>query len=296
MKETIPRVFEEPGCDKNTGKSEKERKKGCTKQLTPGAAAGGCAFDGAKIALQPIVDVAHLVHGPIACEGNSWDNRHSASSGSTIYRTGFTTDINEMDVIYGAEKRLFKAIREDKASVVTGVIRKVTKDGIELTDGRKLEADVIVTATGLRLATLGKVKVSLDGQPVDVAQSFWYRNCMFSNLPNLAVSFGYLNTSWTQRVGIVTDYLCRLFKHMDKWGVQVVTPVLPADHGLEEYQPVDLFSSGYLQRGKHLIPKSATTAPWRLHMFYREDRKEMAEAQIDDGWLQFERRREKVAA
>jgi len=112
LKAKIAEVFEEPGCDKNQGKSEKERKKGCTKQLTPGAAAGGCAFDGAKIALQPIVDVAHLVHGPIACEGNSWDNRHSASSGSQIYRTGFTTDINELDVIYGAEKRLFKSIRE----------------------------------------------------------------------------------------------------------------------------------------------------------------------------------------
>ncbi len=112
LKAKIADVFDEPGCDKNQAKSEKERKKGCTKQLTPGAAAGGCAFDGAKIALQPIVDVAHLVHGPIACEGNSWDNRHSASSGSTIYRTGFTTDINELDVIYGAEKRLFKSIRE----------------------------------------------------------------------------------------------------------------------------------------------------------------------------------------
>ncbi|WP_374430417.1 nitrogenase iron-molybdenum cofactor biosynthesis protein NifE [Ideonella dechloratans] len=112
LKAKIAQVFEEPGCDKNQGKSEKERKKGCTKQLTPGAAAGGCAFDGAKIALQPIVDVAHLVHGPIACEGNSWDNRHSASSGSQIYRTGFTTDINELDVIYGGEKRLFKSIRE----------------------------------------------------------------------------------------------------------------------------------------------------------------------------------------
>lgn len=108
----IAQVFDEPGCDVNQGKSAKERKKGCTKQLTPGAAAGGCAFDGAKIALQPIVDVAHLVHGPIACEGNSWDNRHSASSGPQIYRTGFTTDINEFDVIYGGEKRLFKAIRE----------------------------------------------------------------------------------------------------------------------------------------------------------------------------------------
>jgi nitrogenase molybdenum-cofactor synthesis protein NifE len=112
LKAKIAEVFDEPGCDKNQAKSEKERKKGCTKQLTPGAAAGGCAFDGAKIALQPIVDVAHLVHGPIACEGNSWDNRHSASSGATIYRTGFTTDINELDVIYGAEKRLFKSIRE----------------------------------------------------------------------------------------------------------------------------------------------------------------------------------------
>jgi nitrogenase molybdenum-cofactor synthesis protein NifE len=108
----IAEVFDEPGCDKNQAKSEKERKKGCTKQLTPGAAAGGCAFDGAKIALQPIVDVAHLVHGPIACEGNSWDNRHSASSGPTVYRTGFTTDTNEFDVIYGGEKRLFKAVRE----------------------------------------------------------------------------------------------------------------------------------------------------------------------------------------
>lgn len=112
LKAKIADVFDEPGCDKNQAKDEKARKKGCTKQLTPGAAAGGCAFDGAKIALQPIVDVAHLVHGPIACEGNSWDNRHSASSGSMLYRTGFTTDINEFDVIYGAEKRLFKSIRE----------------------------------------------------------------------------------------------------------------------------------------------------------------------------------------
>ena len=112
LKAKIADVFDEPGCDKNQGKSEKERKKGCTKQLSPGAAAGGCAFDGAKIALQPVCDVAHLVHGPIACEGNSWDNRHSASSGPHIYRTGFTTDINEFDVIYGGEKRLFRSIRE----------------------------------------------------------------------------------------------------------------------------------------------------------------------------------------
>src|SRR5271165_6407899 len=108
----IQDVFNEPGCGKNQAKSEKERKKGCTKQLQPGGAAGGCAFDGAKIALQPITDVAHLVHGPIACEGNSWDNRHAASSGSRLYRTGFTTDIGENDVVFGGEKRLLKSIRE----------------------------------------------------------------------------------------------------------------------------------------------------------------------------------------
>ncbi|NSL54894.1 nitrogenase iron-molybdenum cofactor biosynthesis protein NifE [Uliginosibacterium aquaticum] len=108
----IQDVFEEPACEHNQNKSAKEKKKGCTKQLSPGAAAGGCAFDGAKIALQPIVDVAHLVHGPIACEGNSWDNRTSFSSGSKLYRTGFTTDINELDVIYGGEKRLFKSVKE----------------------------------------------------------------------------------------------------------------------------------------------------------------------------------------
>jgi len=112
LNQTIQDVFNEPGCDKNQAKSEKERKKGCTKQLQPGGAAGGCAFDGAKIALQPIADVAHLVHGPIACEGSSWDNRGALSSGPTLYRTGFTTDMTENDIVFGGEKRLFKAIRE----------------------------------------------------------------------------------------------------------------------------------------------------------------------------------------
>ncbi|MDE2584613.1 MAG: nitrogenase iron-molybdenum cofactor biosynthesis protein NifE [Betaproteobacteria bacterium] len=112
LKQKVASVLEEPGCATNQAKSDKERKAGCKKPLTPGAAAGGCAFDGAKIALQPIVDVAHLVHGPIACEGNSWDSRHTLSSGSHIYRTGFTTDMNEMDVVYGGEKKLYRAIKE----------------------------------------------------------------------------------------------------------------------------------------------------------------------------------------
>ncbi|MEY4576179.1 MAG: hypothetical protein RL701_882 [Pseudomonadota bacterium] len=113
LNDKVAAVFDEPGCDKNQAKNEKARKQGCSKPLTPGAAAGGCAFDGAKIALQPIVDVAHLVHGPLACEGNGWDNRHSATSGPTLYRTGFTTDLSEIDITMGyGEKRLYKSIKE----------------------------------------------------------------------------------------------------------------------------------------------------------------------------------------
>jgi nitrogenase molybdenum-cofactor synthesis protein NifE len=113
LKARIAGVFNEPGCDTNVAKDTKERKKGCSKPLTPGAAAGGCAFDGAKIALQPLTDVVHLVHGPLACEGNGWDNRHASSSGSKLYRTGFTTDMTEMDIVMGnGEKRLYRAIKE----------------------------------------------------------------------------------------------------------------------------------------------------------------------------------------
>lgn len=109
----VQELFNEPACDKNASKDEKARKKGCSKPLTPGAAAGGCAFDGAKIVLQPITDVAHLVHAPLACEGNSWDNRGAASSGPMLWRTSFTTDLSELDVVMGqGERKLYRAIRE----------------------------------------------------------------------------------------------------------------------------------------------------------------------------------------
>ena len=112
VKAKIQELFTEPGCATNQAKSDKDRKKGCSKALIPGAAAGGCSFDGAKIALQPIVDAAHLVHGPIACEGNSWDGRNSWSTGPDLYRRGFTTDLSNLDIINGGEKKLYKAIRQ----------------------------------------------------------------------------------------------------------------------------------------------------------------------------------------
>ncbi|TAN59799.1 MAG: nitrogenase iron-molybdenum cofactor biosynthesis protein NifE [Magnetospirillum sp.] len=111
LKARVQELMNEPGCATNRAKSDTDRKKGCGKALTPGAAAGGCCFDGAKIALQPITDVVHLVHGPIACEGNSWDSRNSGSSGGSLYRKGFTTDLSNLDIIHGGEKKLYKAIR-----------------------------------------------------------------------------------------------------------------------------------------------------------------------------------------
>jgi cation diffusion facilitator CzcD-associated flavoprotein CzcO len=176
-------------------------------------------------------------------------------------------------------------MKQGKAAIVTGSISQVVADGIELTDGRKIAADVIITATGLKLATIGKIALSLDGKPITIAQHFWYRNCMFSNIPNLAAMFGYLNAGWTLRVDIVADWLCRLLRRMEKEHAAVATPVLPDDHGLAECQPFNLFSSGYLQRGKDQMPRNATTPPWRIHMDYRTDKAELDKAPIDDGWM-----------
>ena len=185
---------------------------------------------------------------------------------------------------------LFAALAEGKASIATGTIAAVEAGAIALEDGTRLPADAIVTATGLKLAAFGKARVSVGGAPIDFSERFYYRNCMFSNVPNLAGLFGYLNAGWTLRVDLVADWLCRLFEQMDAWDMQVATPHLPADHELVEEDLLWGFSSGYLERGRHLLPKSATQAPWRLGMDYFADRAEMRQAPIDDGVMRFERR------
>lgn len=189
----------------------------------------------------------------------------------------------------------FTAIREGKASVVTDQVETFDAKGIKLKSGKHIDADVIVTATGLRMVFAGKIAVSVDGKPVDFGQHFFYRNCMFSNVPNMAGVFGYLNASWTLRVDIIAEYLTRLFKAMDANNVLVATPLLPEGQKLEEDDIFD-FSSGYIQRGKHLMPKNAPSLPWRLNQDYRRDKQDMRQAPIDDGVMQFTRVREKVEA
>ena len=184
---------------------------------------------------------------------------------------------------------LFEAINAGKASIVTDHVERFDATGIQLKSGRHLDADVIITATGLSLAVLGKIAVSVDGERVDFSKRFYYRNCMFSNVPNFAGVFGYINASWTLRVDIVANFLTRLLKHMDAIGAEIATPALPADAELTSEGIFDEFSSGYLQRGKHLMPLNATELPWRLNQDYVFDRKSMRSAPIEDGIMRFDK-------
>jgi len=184
---------------------------------------------------------------------------------------------------------LFEAIKAGSASIVTDRIERIDASGIQLQSGKHLDADIIITATGLQLAVAGKIRIAVDGQPVDFSQRYYYRNCMFSNVPNLAGIFGYINASWTLRVDIVANFLTRLFNHMDAIGADIATPALADDADLVAEGIFDAFSSGYLQRGKHLLPRNAAALPWRLNQDYVQDKKDMRSAPVDDGVIRFEK-------
>ncbi len=181
---------------------------------------------------------------------------------------------------------LFEAIKAGKADVVTDHIARIDAEGIVLRSGQRLDCDVIVTATGLKLAMAGKIAVSIGGAPVDFSQRFYYKGCMFSNVPNLAQVFGYLNASWTLRADLDSDYVCRLLNHMKATGADVATPYLPEDHGLEEDNVFD-FSSGYIQRGLAIQPRNAKALPWRLNQDYVRDKAWLKSDPLDDGLMRF---------
>lgn len=186
---------------------------------------------------------------------------------------------------------LFEAMKAGKASVVTGHIETFEKGGVRLTSGEFLEADIVITATGLKLAVAGKIAVSVDGEPVDWPQHFYYKGCMFSNVPNLAVVFGYINASWTLRADINSDYVCRVLGHMRATGTDIATPVLTPEMEarLEVEDIFEGFSSGYLARGKDMNPKNSIAYPWRLNQEYVADRKLMRSDPVSDGILAFTR-------
>ncbi|HZF79898.1 MAG TPA: NAD(P)/FAD-dependent oxidoreductase, partial [Rubrivivax sp.] len=180
---------------------------------------------------------------------------------------------------------LFKAISDGRAEVVTDHIQRFTEQGLQLESGRVLQADVIVSATGLELQMLGGVKICLDGVPVDTADLVVYKGVMYGGIPNLAATFGYLAASWTLKADVTSQYVCRLLNHMREVGATVATPDLPPIGA--ELRPFADFSSGYFRRAAHLLPRQGSEEPWKLLDRYADDRKRLLRAPLDDGVLAF---------
>jgi cation diffusion facilitator CzcD-associated flavoprotein CzcO len=180
---------------------------------------------------------------------------------------------------------LFLAIRGKKASVVTDEIVTFTETGLKLKSGAQLEADLIVTATGLDLEILAGIQLAVDGARVEPSKTFNYKGLMYSNVPNLASSFGYTNASWTLKCDLTCEYVCRLLNHMQKRGYRQCTP-RNNDPTLAEEPWVD-FSSGYIQRTLHRFPKQGSKAPWKLRQNYARDIMTLRFGRIDDGVMEF---------
>jgi monooxygenase len=175
---------------------------------------------------------------------------------------------------------LFKAIGEGSVSIETDRIDTFTEDGIELASGKRLPADVIVSATGLNLLLLGGVEMALDGVPVEPAKTVGYKGMMLCGIPNLAFTVGYTNASWTLKADLVADYVCRLLRYMDDHGYAVCTPQGPDPH-MPTDPMIDL-KSGYVLRSVDVLPQQGATAPWRLYQNYFRDLRLLKRGPVDD--------------
>jgi cation diffusion facilitator CzcD-associated flavoprotein CzcO len=186
---------------------------------------------------------------------------------------------------------LFTAMRDGKASVVTDHIERFTANGILLTSGDTLEADVVVTATGFDLSPLGDIPLTVDGEGVDPADTVTYRGIMFTGIPNMAYVFGYFRASWTLRADLVSDFVCRLLHHMDDRGATTVVPALRGDElemPLGPWVDPENFNPGYLTRSLHRMPKQGDHDPWRLLHDYLVEKELLPAADLEDGTLRFE--------
>lgn len=217
--------------------------------------------------------------------------------GSEPNATDFTPPYNPWDqrLCLVPDGDMFSAMREGKASIQTDHIKHFTKTGIQLNSGKHLDADVIVTATGLKLAMAGKVAFTIDGVEANFADHFYYKGCMFSNIPNMAIVFGYLNASWTLKADIVSHYVCRLLNHMRQQNLAIANPKLDDPEALEEEALFD-FSSGYVKRANEILPRQSTTMPWRLTQDYGFEKNVLLKEPLEDGVLKFtEARQPKVS-
>ncbi len=210
--------------------------------------------------------------------------------------THFTPDYDPWDqrLCLVPNNDLFKALRSGQASMVTDTIETFTETGLRLDSGRHLEADVIVTATGLNLLMMGGMEITVDGTPVDLADTVAYKGMMLSGVPNFAFATGYTNASWTLKVDLVSDYVCRLLHHMDTRGYGQVTPVEPGDS--VELRPLIDLESGYVKRSLDQLPRQGSREPWQLHQNYIRDVKLFRKGELDDEGVRFTRAPTRPAA
>ncbi|MCG2595733.1 NAD(P)/FAD-dependent oxidoreductase [Ramlibacter sp. XY19] len=182
---------------------------------------------------------------------------------------------------------LYKAIASGKASIVTDTIERFTAGGIRLASGAELPADIIVSATGLKLQMLGGARLTVDGEPVDLAQRVAYRGAMCEGVPNLALAMGYTNASWTLKAELIARYVCRLLNHMRAHGEDFCVPV--RSEGGEATRPALDLNSGYIQRAAGVLPRQGERKPWRMLQNYLQDIVSLRFSRLRDGALRFGR-------
>lgn len=207
--------------------------------------------------------------------------------------THFTPSYNPWDqrLCLVPNSDLFASISAGKASVVTDHIERFTEIGIKLKSGHELEADIIVTATGLNLVVLGDMTFQVDGAPVDFGRTWTYKGMMYSDVPNLVSTFGYINASWTLRADLTSEYVCRVLNHMDETGARQVTPRLRAsDQDMPARPWIQDFTSGYMQRMMDKFPRQGDREPWINPQNYSRDKKMIRQGALEDGVLVFENR------
>lgn len=201
--------------------------------------------------------------------------------------THFTPTYNPWDqrLCLVPDSDLFKAIKAGKASVVTDHIDTFTANGIRLKSGDQLEADIIVSATGLVMKVAKGGPFVIDGEPMNLADTMNYRGSMLSDVPNLAFAFGYTNASWTLKCELTSRYVCRLLNYMDANGYRQCTP---RQHEADvQAEPIIDFSSGYVQRALDILPSQGTKRPWKLYQNYLFDLMTIRYGKLDDGYMEF---------
>lgn len=183
----------------------------------------------------------------------------------------------------------FKLLRNGRAQIETDQIERFVENGIMLKSGKILQADIIVSATGLDLQMLGGISASVDGVPVQPRDHMLYRGTLISDVPNFAMILGYTNASWTLRVDIAADYICRLLNYMDQQGYQTVVPVADPQQQSSDSLMGSALTSGYVQRADQIMPRQGKTPEWQMQTSYYADRQLLRQSRFDEGVLQFER-------